>query len=355
MNARRPRHLRDTRDGHFHIGGSNQHKVSQFVDDHDDVGKLFRDDNILVARDHDLLIHLNGKAVRPRLNFFLFDEQREFGLLRHQFLVGPFVERFHIAHADARENLVAFFHLVHHPAQREQNFLRIRDNRNHQMWQRVVLLKFNHLGVNHHEPHLIRREPVKQRSDDGINADGFARTRAAGDKAVRHFRKVGDDRMPIDILAQGDRNARLGIAPFIRFKEVAHDDLGLDEVWHFDAHRTFSGDRRKDMDTLSFERGGEIVAQVLNLLELYARGRVQLVTGDRRAFGNVTKRHLYIKLRKRLLHEPRISHQFLLGLRGLHRHIRMLEKIHGRQLVLVNHRHGRHSHGFGLLGQRFGP
>ena len=99
------------------------------------------------------------------------------------------------------------------------------------MGQRVVLLQLDDLRVNHHEAKLVGRKAVEQRRDDGIDADGFAGAGAAGDEAVRHFREVGDNRMAIDILAERDGNARLGIAPFVRLEQIAHDDFRLDEVW----------------------------------------------------------------------------------------------------------------------------
>ena len=97
------------------------------------------------------------------------------------------------------------------------------------MRQHVVLLQLDDLGVNHHEAQLIRCEAIEQRRDDGIDADGFARASAAGDQTVGHLREIGDDRMAVNILAERDGNPRLGVAPFVRLEQVAHDDLGLTE------------------------------------------------------------------------------------------------------------------------------
>ena len=70
---------------------------------------------------------------------------------------------------------------------------------------------------------------------------------------------------------------------------------------------------------------------------------MQFVARDGRAFGDVTERDLDVELRERLLHEPRVSHEFLLGLGRLDGHIRVLEKIHRRQLVIADD--GRLGHG----------
>ncbi len=80
MDARRARHLRDARDGHFHIRRRDQHQVGQLVDDHDDVGKLFGDDDVVVARHDDLLIQFDGETIRVRLDFFLLRRERQFRL-----------------------------------------------------------------------------------------------------------------------------------------------------------------------------------------------------------------------------------------------------------------------------------
>jgi hypothetical protein len=67
----------------------------------------------------------------------------------------------------------------------------------------------------------------------------------------------------------------------------------------------------------------------------------------------VAQRHLDVELRERLLHEPRVGHQFLLRLGRLDGLVRVLEEIHRRQLVVANHRRG--SDGDGLLLQRRAP
>ena len=140
-------------------------------------------------------------------------------------------------------------------------FFGIGDDRHDEVRQGVVLLQLDDLRVNHHEAELVGREAVEQRGDDGVDADGFAGAGAAGDEQVRHFREVGDDRMAVNVLAQRERNARLGVAPFVGLEQVAHDDLGLDRVRHFDADGAFAGHGREDVDALGLERGGDVVAR----------------------------------------------------------------------------------------------
>ena len=78
MNARRARHLRDARDGHFHVRRRDEHQVRQLVNDHDDVAELFGNDDVILARHDDFLVHFHGKTIRARLDFFLLRHQRQF-------------------------------------------------------------------------------------------------------------------------------------------------------------------------------------------------------------------------------------------------------------------------------------
>ena len=53
VNAGRARHLRDARDRAFHVGRRGLHQVGQLVDDDDDVGHVFGNDDVVIARDFD--------------------------------------------------------------------------------------------------------------------------------------------------------------------------------------------------------------------------------------------------------------------------------------------------------------
>src|SRR5208282_3332644 len=113
MNARRARHLRDARDGHFHVGGRHQHQVRQLVNDDDDVAQPFGNDDVLLARHNDFLVHFDGESFRARLDLFPFGGERQFGFgLRQRLVFRARIERVDVADADARENLVALFHFI---------------------------------------------------------------------------------------------------------------------------------------------------------------------------------------------------------------------------------------------------
>ena len=124
--------------------------------------------------------------------------------------------------------------------------------------------------------------------------------------------------------------------------------LVLTEIRHLDADGTFAGHGREDVDAFGLERGGDVVGERGDFFQLHAGRGMQFVARDGRAFGDVAERDLDVELRERLLHEPRVGHEFLLGLGRLDGHVRVLEKIHRRQLVIADDRRLRDGDGLGL-------
>src|SRR5438034_9854884 len=93
MNAGGAGHLRDSGDGHFHVGGRGKHQVGEFVDDDDDVAELLRDDDVIVARHDDFLVHFDREPVRAGFDFFFSGLEGQFGFSSGQrYVLGPFVE-----------------------------------------------------------------------------------------------------------------------------------------------------------------------------------------------------------------------------------------------------------------------
>jgi len=110
VNARRARHLRDARNGHFHFRRGHQHQIRQFVNNDYDVAELVRDDNIIVAWHHNFIIQFNGKPIGTRLDLFFFGRQRQLRLGRDRRLApGALVEGLDVADADLGENVVSAF------------------------------------------------------------------------------------------------------------------------------------------------------------------------------------------------------------------------------------------------------
>ena len=220
--------------------------------------------------------------------------------------------------------MVALFHFVDDPAQGENDFLGVGHDRHDEMRQCVIVLQFDDLRINHHKTELVRREAVEQGRDDGIDANGFAGAGAAGNEQVRHFRKIRHDGMTIHVLAEHNGNFCPGVPPFLGFEYVAHDDQRLDRVRHFDADGAFAGHGRENVDALGFDRGGDVIVERADFFKLHARRRMKFVARDGRALGDVAERNFDVELRERLLHEPRVGHQFLLRLGRFDGHVRVL-------------------------------
>ena len=347
MDAGRAGHLRDAGDGHFHVGGGHQHEVGEFVNDDDDVAELFGDEDVVVARHDDFLVHLDCEPVRAGLDFFLpgFERQFRFGSWQG-FVLGALVERFDVANADLGEDLVAFFHFVDDPAEGKDDLLGIVDDRHDEVGQRVVLLQFDHLRIDHHEAELVRREPVEQRGDDGVDANRFAGASAAGDEQVRHLGQVGDNRMAVHVLAEREGKPRPGVAPFIGLEQIADDDLRLDEVGNLHADGTFSRHRRQDVNAFGFQRGGNVVIESGDFFELHAGRWMQFVAGDRRAFGDVAQGNFDVELGQRLLDQASVGHQVFLRFGRPNGWVGIVEQVQRRQLIITDQRRGGDSDGF---------
>ena len=70
-----------------------------------------------------------------------------------------------------------------------------------------------------------------------------------------HLGEISDDGMAVDVLAESDRDAGLGLGPFLGLEQVTHDDLGLDEIGHFDPDGAFAGDWGEDVNAFGLEGG----------------------------------------------------------------------------------------------------
>ena len=110
-----------------HVGGCDQHQVRKLVNDDDDIGKFFRNDDVLVTRhdDHSSSTSTARKPSAPGSTFSFFAMSGNSGSQAGgaNLSLGRSFEGFDVADIDPRENLVArFFHLVDDPAQGKQDF-----------------------------------------------------------------------------------------------------------------------------------------------------------------------------------------------------------------------------------------
>ena len=70
-----------------------------------------------------------------------------------------------MSHADGRKQLIAFFHLVHGPAQDRFGLLHVRDDGMHQMRNTTVGAQFDHFRVDHQHLDLVRAAGHQHRHD----------------------------------------------------------------------------------------------------------------------------------------------------------------------------------------------
>ena len=356
MDAGGAGHLGDAGNGHFDVGGCDEHEVGQFVNNNDDVAQVVGDDDFLVARHHNLLVQFHSEAVGADLDLFAFGSERQFEVCGWGgFILGPFIEGADVADADFGEDLVALLHFIDDPAEREDDLFGVGDDRDDQMGEGVVLLEFDDFGVNHDKAQFVRGEAIEEGRDDGVDANRFAGAGAAGDEQVGHLREVGDDGGAIDVLAESDGDAGLGVAPFVGLEKVADNDLGLDSIGDLNADGAFARDGHEDVDALGFEGCGNVVAQGGDFFQLHSRGGMQFVAGDGGAFGDVARGDFDVELGQGLLHEAGVGHQFLLGLGRLERGVGALEEVQRRQLVVADFGGGGDGDLLWLSRREFGP
>ncbi len=125
MNADGARHLREARDGLFHVGAVEHHQVGELVDDDDDVGQ--------------------------RLLLPAVVEERRHGAFEELVVLVD------VAHAAAGQQLEAALHLADGVAQGVGCQLGLGDDGREEMRNALVHAEFHALGIDEDEPHLRRR------------------------------------------------------------------------------------------------------------------------------------------------------------------------------------------------------
>ena len=161
------------------------------------------------------------------------------------------------------------------------------------MRQRIVMLELDHFRVDHDEAHFFRREPEQHAGDEGIDADAFASTSCTGNEQMRHLREVGDDRFAVNVFAERERNSALCFRffPIGRFKQLAQRHRDFARVCQLDTDRVFPGDGRENVNPLRSGGAREVALETHDFVHSHAFGRINFVTRNRRAFGNVAGRN----------------------------------------------------------------
>ena len=164
----------------------------------------------------------------------------------------------------------------------------------------IVDRELEHLGVDHDEAALLRREPVEQRQDHGVDRHRLARAGGAGDEQVRHAGEIGDHRLAADGLAEADRKLlvrRLEICGFQHLAQV-HGLAGL--VRQLDA----DGIAARDDGDAGRDRAhgaGDILREGDDTRGFDTRGRLELVQRDHRSWMDMNDLTLHAEITDDLL------------------------------------------------------
>ena len=323
VNTRRARHLRQALDGAFDLLARDHHQVGHFIDHHHDEGHGLEFQRLV------LIDGLAGLAVEAGLD----------GALQHFALVfglgDALVEGLDAAHAHLGHFAVALFHFPHRPFQRHHRLLGIGDDRRQQMRNAVIDRQFQHLGVDHDQAALFRRQPVEQRQDHGVEADRFARAGGARHQQMRHLGEVGHHRLAADGLAQRQGQRRAGLFVIARRQQFTQVNGFANLVGQLDADDVAArnhGDARRHRA----HRAGDVVGQRDHAAGFHACRRLELVQRHHRAGAHGGDAALDAEIGQHRFQHAGILFQRLVGeaARVLYRH-RLGQQVQGRKLVFA--------------------
>ena len=222
VDARGPRHLRQSLDASLDLFARDHHQVGHLIDDHDDIGEGFGLE-FLGLEDR-----FSGILVKAGLD----------GALEHlalgQRLADAAVIALDVAHAHLGHLAVTVLHLAHDPFQRDDGLFRVGDDGRQQMRDAVIDRQFQHLRVDHDQPALIRRQLVQQRQDHGVDRHRLTGPRGPRDQQVGHLGKVGHHRIAADILAKRQRQRMGAVAKGAAGQDFAQDHLFAPRIGQLD-------------------------------------------------------------------------------------------------------------------------
>ena len=73
-----------------------------------------------------------------------------------------------------------------------------------------VIAQFQSLGIDQYQLHLVGRRLVEHRHDEGVDGHALARSGRTCDQQMRHGVQIGGNDAAVDVLAQRQRELRLG-------------------------------------------------------------------------------------------------------------------------------------------------
>ena len=189
------------------------------------------------------------------------------------------IELIDIAHAERGKRLVPLFHLGRRPAQRVCRLLGVDDDGRQQMRDVLIHAELETLRVDHDQPHVIRRRAEENARHHRVDADGFTRAGRSRDEQVRHRRKVGDEWLAVDGLAERHSQLRCCARVRLGLQKLAQRDLFPNRIWDLNANGRFAGNAI-DQHRFRLHRETQIVGEVRDAAVLHAGIGLELVRRD---------------------------------------------------------------------------
>ncbi len=200
----------------------------------------------------------------------------------HQFLLAQLVVAAEVPHSRSGKQMVALFHFFHGPAENRLGLLHVGDHGMHEVRQALVLAELDHLGIDHQHADLVGPAGHDHRRDDRVQADAFARARAAGDQEVRQRRQIDRHRIARHVLAEVDRDAHFLDLAVGLFDDLAEADDLPRGVGNFDADGILARDRRDDPHARHPQGDRQVVGETGDLAQPQAGLELDFELGDHR-------------------------------------------------------------------------
>ena len=199
----------------------------------------------------------------------------------------------------------------------------------------LVDAELQHLGIDHDEAAAIRRQPVEQRQDHGVDRHRLARAGGAGDQQMRHAREVGDHRVAADVLAQRQRQAEPVVLVVAGRQQLAQEHRLAPRIGQLDADDVAAG-HGGDARRYRAHRAGDVVGQADDAARLGAGRGLQLVERHHRARPHLHDLALHAEIVEHGLEQAGVLLQRLLVDLGLGADARgQRQDVERRQLVLA--------------------
>ena len=120
-------------------------------------------------------------------------------------------------------------------------------------------------------------------------------SRRTSHQQVRCLGQIEHEHLVGDCLTDGTGKFHLRLLELLRVQDRFHRDGRGFGVWHLDTHRTLTRHGGDDTDAEGGQRQGDIVLQVLHLLDADTLGQRDLVEGDRRTDGGLDTANFHTK------------------------------------------------------------